>query len=1334
MSSCIYIPMVNINGEEKPSKLFQDLNKVFEKREDVKEIWALLQVDSFANRYDLKKVNGEYQINDVIKALNIENVLENKLSRTFLKKQAGFINEDGQIKVFSNYTNALFEANNFNNTHKYHNALITKTDNGFSIDIKKRSISEDALKDQLFNSDLNNRLFNILKSLGFDLAIVENLQQNGIFNPLNSELNADGLIKIIEIAKGERGEKAFPEEFSHLIIAGLRNQPLIRRALESLSEEQIQSVLGNEYEQYKKDYNNNQQLLKEECLGKMLSEALQNNFKNDDLGFLKRIWNFIKNIFSKGNANDIVFAKNEARRAVNEIADQLLADEFDKFSLDKDEIFSSKTMYQIEEKIKDLEGYAKKGSELARLWMKEKAAKTSTGQYADADIEAIKEIDKSIESGNYINSCCLFLNNALREIKDLDNSIKKIKENNPDLSNEAAVRAICLSVVNLKNHTATYKKIIKELAALDLNYEEIGITKEAGEIIANLAKEVRALTNSVSEVANTLTVKAVKEFLKPYWKDKKISTKFIKEQVITIDTLLTEGFNDISFADNLVNALSESSDILLSLMAKISIHQQDLRDNYLIEDDAYIRDCERKLREAGYNDTKFMFDVDENGKPTGWLISDRNSVAFEKARQAYKDELEKMDVSQREKLSLLQKWDSDNTIEITKMFRGQEITVTVPNDSYKYEQGKSPLDRLSKAQREYYDDMMLLKAMREALLPKYKQNFYRAVQIRNDFVETLSHNISNPKELWKQCIEKVKDNFIRRVDDTEFGEFATEGENIVLLNARGKPVKQVPIFYINSLEDMSQLSMDFGGAMRAFSATTLNFSMMNDILPQMELLNDIIQDRKVSVQEGGKFLKSVQKILGVEVEQKYEKQGKELRIGKAAEFLMDKFYYGIHKANENTIGNSNIDSAKMLDFIKAYTSLVGMGLNVYSGISNLTMGGMQMVIEAIGGENFGYGDLAKAHLLYDKDIIGCIGENNSVKRQIKLSLLMDKFDSLESLYDNIKTKAFYKNGSLRAMKDLNAMILNEIGEHRLHNVTMLAILNHTKVKLNGKEISLYDALEVSKERIDDDGKKIAAPPHLKVKDGVTKLDGTEFTEEDFIKIKRQVSRTNRRLHGAYSEAFKGKIHQHALGRLAMQFRQWMPAFYSNRFGKQYYDVELEDVEEGYYVTMFNFATKMMKDVAKMKFELGTNWSNLTEHQKANMKKALLECGLLALLCWLAGMLGKIDDKESTWGEKMLKYQMLRLRLEVGAGVPFHADFFDNIWTMMQSPAAAIKSCNNVTDLLKFWNLNNEIQTGRYQGYSRYHKDFIECLPLYGQIRKVIDLKDDNYMFNIYNQK
>jgi len=1320
MKACVYIPTVKVNRVEQNSELFLGLSKMLNSRDDTIKVWSLMQVPGFGESLGLKKVNGEFLAKDVAEKLDFKNTIEQNLSTKYIAEENGFI-VDEKLKTYSILEDVVKAAQQFNETSKNNNAIISKGENGFVINVLSKNLSEDSAKNQLFANELNNKLLTILNQMGFDLNIVKGLQQNGIFDPLNATENANKLITIIKIAEGKLGEEAFPEEFSHLIIAGLKNYPLIRRALESLTDDEVKNILGDQYEQYEREYKGNKNTLKEEALGKMLAQSLKVNFQNDNNGFLQRLWNFIKSIFSKGSVQSIENAKTESQIAVDKVAKTLLGDDYNKLPIDKDDILAADRLFQLSENAETkLEKFAKEIQKTMALLMKEKTSLTNQGTLTPEQKETLKKIDEQINNKRYVDSCNTFLQSALKDVEEYKRLITKLKSANLQ-SDPGAVRTLSNIIINMRKYTETYSDIIDELSTLDINYEDLDITEQSGIEISKAAKEVRGIQDSIKGLVKQLTVDVLKEFLKPYWKDKQIDTKFIKNQVVTIDTLLNEGFNDITFADSLVNALSESSDILLSIMAKIAIHQQDLRDEIMLSDDQYIRECETKLRNAGYKND-FMYELDKNGKPTGWIISNRNTRKFEEDKKAYKESLDQnKKLSARAKLTMLQKWEYEHTTVIQRNFNGETFNITVPNDNYLYSDSENPLNKLNAAQKEYYDSMMNLKAARESSIPEYKQNIYRAVQIRNDFVESLSNSSANPKDLFNRCVEKLKDNFVRREDDTQYGQ----------LDARGQQKKQVPVFYVNPLEDMSQLSTDFGGSMRAFSATMLNYSMMNDILPQMELLNYTIQNRKVKITNGGNIVKSVTKVFGKEYEQYAEKLGKELKIGKAADLLMDKFFYGITKKDEHTIGNTKIDTAKFFDFIKSYTSTVGMGLNVFSGISNLTMGGAQMLIEAVGGENFKLKDLAKAHLLYDKDIFGCLAEINAVKRENKLSLLMDKFDALESFYDNIKHKAFYKNGTLRAASELNMMIFNEIGEHRLHNVAMLAILNATKVKLDGKEISLYDALEVSKED-EVNGQKVPSAAHLQLRKGVTKLDGSEFTTEDFIRIKRQISRANRRMHGAYSEAYKGAIHQKALGRLAMQFRQWMPAFYSNRFGQRYYDVELDDIEEGFYVTAFKFTTSMMKEIKQMKFDFATNWKNLTPHQKANMRKFFTELSLFVILALSITLLGSAKDKESTWAERMARYQLLRLRLEVGAGFPLHPDFVDNIWTMLQSPAAAIKSCNNVTDLLKFWNMWNEIETGRYKGYSRYHKDFIEAMPLYGNVRKAMDLKGEDYMFNIFN--
>ena len=1342
MKTCLIIPTVNINGEEVESKLFKDLWKIFKDRKDVKEIWGLFQIPGIGERLGLEKVNGEYLAEDIVRALDLDTVLEGKLSKTAIEKKAGFTDENGNKKVYGTYNEAITEAEDFNKTSETNNAIVARNIDGFTISVDDKFRTEEQAKNQIFNSELNRRLLSILRNLGFDVEVIENLQKDGIFDPSNSEKNANDLITIIQIANGKRGEDAFPEEFAHAIIAGLRNQPLIVRALESITDTQIKDVLGNDFEKYQELYKNNKSLLREEVLGKMLAEELKNPGTTDNVGFLRRVWNFIKNLFSGSSDTEIKNAIDDAKAIVKELADQINNDPFS-IELDKNELFSSNMMFKVKEAKLTVEDIARENLKSLGLLMKEKAAKSTKGLYDKKDKQAYYTIEKLIDSGKYVDSCCEFLRDALRNIQEFEKSLSD--KNFKDDKNK--VRLLSYKIVNLTDYIEVYNKQIEKMGALNKTYEELGIDKKDAEKISKVANEVLVAINGIKGIRDTLEHDLAVEFLKPHWKDKKINTTFIKDQLVTIETILSKGFNDISFADSLVNSLAESSDLLLALMMKITLNQQDKRDEILLQDDAYIRECEKKLRDAGYKDTKFIYVFDKEGKPTGWLISDRNNAAYEEAKQKYAEELAKTNLPAIKRLMKKQKWELDNTEEITKVFNGREVVVRVPRKMtrdgkkllYGYPEGQSPVDKLSPAQREYYDSMIALKAERERAIPEYKRNLYRAVQKRTDFVEELANNITNPKELMKRCLEKAKDEFVRRSDDTEFGELVKEGENLVLLNSKGTPVKQMPIFYINPLEDMSQLSLDFGGSMRAYCAVMDNYAMMNEILPQMQLLNNIVQNRPVTMHRGGAILKGVKKIFGDTIEQEYTKPGSELRVGEAANFLLDKNFFGINKLDEGTwkVKGVELDTAKMLDFLKSYTSIVGMGFNLYSGISNLSMGGAQMLIEGAVNENFNLKDLAKAHLDYDKDVLGHIAEINSVKRENKLSLLIDKFDALESFYEEIKNKSFYKNGALRGLENMSVMILNEMGEHRLHSVTMLAMLEHKKVLLDGKEISLYDAYEVSKERKNEDGTIETVPPYLKLKDGVTNLDGSEFTQDDFFEMKRKISRVNRRLHGAYSEPHKGAAHQKAIWRQILQFRQWMPGFYSNRFagafGGNYYDVELGDMEEGYYVTTFKFATSLLKDLTKLKFEIATNYKNLTPHQKKNLGRAGVELGLLIMLYAMCGLLGRIKDKDSTWSEKMLYYQMLRLKLETGAGFPLHPDFLDNIWTIMQSPAASIRILNNLTDLLKFNNMFVEIQSGRYQGYSRYTKDFIEILPLYGNIRKAYDLAEDDYMFNIFNK-
>ena len=122
--------------------------------------------------------------------------------------------------------------------------------------------------------------------------------------------------------------------------------------------------------------------------------------------------------------------------------------------------------------------------------------------------------------------------------------------------------------------------------------------------------------------------------------------------------------------------------------------------------------------------------------------------------------------------------------------------------------------------------------------------------------------------------------------------------------------------------------------------------------------------------------------------------------------------------------------------------------------------------------------------------------------------------------------------------------MQSAGEHYMQSRTLLAYMNHYKLKdSTGKKISLYDAYEVVKE--EQNG--VVVDAKLVLKQGLTKLDGTEFTAADSSDITYKVAKINQSLHGIYNNADKNAMQRYALGRLAFIFRKWMVPHYNRRF-------------------------------------------------------------------------------------------------------------------------------------------------------------------------------------------
>jgi hypothetical protein len=186
-----------------------------------------------------------------------------------------------------------------------------------------------------------------------------------------------------------------------------------------------------------------------------------------------------------------------------------------------------------------------------------------------------------------------------------------------------------------------------------------------------------------------------------------------------------------------------------------------------------------------------------------------------------------------------------------------------------------------------------------------------------------------------------------------------------------------------------------------------------------------------------------------------------------------------------------------------------------------------------------------------------------------------------------------------------------------------------------------------------------------------------------------------------------------------------------RFASEHYDADLEQWREGYYRTVVGTLNHMLKESWRAKKLYLKYYNTLSAHEKANLRRAEAEISEFLMLLALVRLGGRVKDRDRSWLDKMALYQIRRMYLETGASMPVNTAFFSNIFQIMQSPAASINTFEKISKMIQFWNMFDEIQTGRYQGWSEWQRDVYQGIPALGQITKAIDFDDS--MFTMFEK-
>lgn len=920
---------------------------------------------------------------------------------------------------------------------------------------------------------------------------------------------------------------------------------------------------------------------------------------------------------------------------------------------------------------------------------------------------SINRLTREIANQRYYSGVMGFLSDALNQVQTMEQLFQQANQAPGTNMERSMARAKAL--MEIKRIRDGYEHIVESLSRMDDLIVDESISPTDKQAIEDQAKAVKEYFDKYKKKIDELKEDTMID----------IAVEYLGETTsngMSIADIVTMADADSSVYDYLYS-IGRVSNPLVATMGSIIRDAQGERTQKLNEVALRIRRANKKLFDSGSH-SDFMYEPDNN-----YIISDIDWVTYNEARKQARKKFTRQGKTGLALEEAMDLWQEANTEDrVVDYVSGR--TERVPNGNY-----RKAFPTLTQAQQEYYNEMMQIKGELGTLLPQYAQKQYLPPQLRRSFVDAMVKSKGNPKKIAKAILNKIKDMFIIREDDPlNVKNGIIEGEEYGIRSGAmdNTPYRQIPIFYVNRLKDQGELLKDFSGALQALAGTAINYDCMNRIKDTVEFMGDFIKDQQIAATNGGVRQTDAIVTKGVRIFKDLVGFASNTNTSGIVDGFIDKHIYGVKLKD---VGKWT----KMAQTLLAYTSLRSLAVNVKGAISNYLVGELQMLIESGAGEFYNPLDYVWAHAkIFGDNTLSAPGRiidfmTNNVNS--KAVLLAQRFDPLNEMFSETAHERYF-SGPLRQMvaKDFS-FIGYGMGEHMIHYVTMYAILHNQKVRIDGKDATLYDAFYK--------GNKVDGNSELLMKNNVTYKDaeGNWVPVDDAFldSIRDRIRYCNQNTHGSMNEEDKGLIHQRMMGRFVMNLRQWMVEHYSRRYRGKHWDASLKEWREGYYNTVGQLFTSWGRALFHFESEYATRWSEMTDSQKANVRRAMAEQIVLFSLQGLSFALGEPEDHKKEFWHRMWIYQTKRAIMDVRGSTPYGVPM--EMTKMINSPMAATNTVNALMyPFVGLPDIDKTIKSGRYKGWNKYGRNMLKYwVPFYNQIDQLQHMGEDESVFAVFDQ-
>lgn len=1250
-----------------------------------------------------------------------------------LEKQYGFKTFDN---TDDNYRMLVNDAKTFNSQNNDFIAYVESTEKGLKVTLHPKSDrSLKIFNDQYGSMVLNDRLQEIFGDIGVTVGLLENAESSsGITDFSKAKAIAGQFRDLIKVAKGMSGQLAMSEEFAHLIIEIFKDRPIVARLLNYLEQNpnEMQKILGNDYNDYvtlntDTDGDVNYAGIAEECVGRLMQQTLLSQVIGEGDTYTDRLNNrAVKNIHSEvknKNEQEVDNAIAEANQELDELAKAILSGDEQITQEDIEAIQSDKRLHHLEKTIDDISDVIDKAiiTEAKKSKIFRSDSLLDEVQKRKAILDAV--LNKSPEG--QLKGLLNYAKAAMNDLRQTELALRKASMQDNNIF--GLLRSARMSI-------QSYSPFIEQLGALlrsnDQELEKlladttIKNSDETIDSLHSLFQDLNSLNSQVEGRFKDLAITSFENFLKPFFDLQGQTFKDKNGKTITLREAIMEANGDIGLLDRYLQTMSTSGDIILQMFNAVVSKAKGKARNSTIDDIAYITRLQIEAAEQGITDFEFMFERDSEGHKTGNYISEVNRGQYKKEKQEFLDALDKKyGVNPRGKNSILK---TQERREWYKTHSSGVLNNDIPNATMYH---NSEYDKLSAKQKEFIRKYKELKARMDKRYPPNKIDSNKAIQRRRDKVQRAISLAGNPSRIFEAVQESFKLDFASVSDDDQLF-----GQKTGLTDFSGKEHMVLPLLYTRDLSNPDELSTDVFSALSAYSYASNTYAELDKVVDPLEVGRAIVgETRSVAKVSNGKPI--VEKLgRGGKILSKVFQSGGSNIEGKLQDFMESQVYGRYYKDSDMTIqlGRANIKANKALDKWLRISSMAQLGFNWLANSANVATGVAMQNIEAAAGQFFGAKELASADKEYLKELAGFLPELESNNPTNKLAL----FDQLFNVKQDFRDKAGRsRHNSLlkRLFGETIAYLGQTCGDHWLYNRTAIAMAKRQKVVVDGKTISLWDALQVQNKFKDTDKIKVLGLPK-----GTKDADTGKIIDSDWLDdFSEKIKYVNHHLFGVYNTDDMVAAERIAAGRALLQYRKWIVPQFSARFGEKRYIMAIKDYREGYYRTLIN----MCLNLRDAQGNIAQVWDELEDYEKANVRRAVTELFQFAVVWALANFVlnGRDKDPDKVWIMKYAEYMAQRELHELGNLTP-SLTMGNEILKTAQSPANIISTLKNTLNLMgsivdpRDW--TNELQSGPYEGHSTLFKNIMKApIPIVPQInqgRRLIDGIEDATQFYIRN--